>query len=297
MEADFPATESDDAHWFAIDADGHVASFYPDQSGAIPVKAMVRDRQQLAQRLMDSLPRCEAIFDLRGHLRPGLHRKGGEHWLANHGYDHGALMFLASLEPVKRQISSGQAVPVSATSGVAVIFRRLPTDVTQRLHKHGHCLGCFYHYVTDFRPIGEQVRPAHLGLYSYNHPKEDWVAAPYHREMLPRQPVHIDQLPPDFRALVGRVRFGGLCFAQTVYIQPCETQDVACWEPAYLSADGKAIRPIIGNFLSSEMPYAEFYELMTGKKWGWLKGITIEPPPGGEPKQPCHTHRRGKRCS
>jgi hypothetical protein len=284
MDADFPAAHSMDTDWFAVDADGHIGRFDSSESGAVPVESQLEDPGAVWRRLCEVLPHCAPIYDLQGNLYPGPRRDVGRHRYADRGSDDGTLMFLASLDPVKRQISSGNAFAVEATSGAAVVFRRLTVAVTRRLHKDGHCLGCFFYWLRDgsdedYEDDEPRARPAEIGLYDYGHPIENWIALPYGREMLPSRPVHIDQLPPALRDQVGRVRFDKLHFADTVHIQPCDQEEVACWEPAYLSADGKAIRRIPLNYVDPQPTYEEFYADMTGREREWLKGITIEPPP------------------
>jgi hypothetical protein len=40
MDADFPAAHSMDTTWFAIDREGHVASFWSGERGAVPIAAL-----------------------------------------------------------------------------------------------------------------------------------------------------------------------------------------------------------------------------------------------------------------
>jgi hypothetical protein len=283
MDADFPAAHSMDTEWFAVDADGQVGHFYSSESGAVPVEAQVDEPGRLWQRLCELLPRCEPIHDLQGDLNPGPRRDAGRHRYDDRGSDDGALMFLTSLAPIKRQISAGNAFPVRALGGEAVIFRRLTAALARRLHKQGHCLGCFFWWLgegadEDAEP---RTRAAEIGLYDYRHPIENWIALPYGRQMLPSRPRHIDELPPDLRDQVGQLRFDQLRFADTVHIQPCAAEDVACWESGYLTADGTTIRPIPGNFVDAEPSYEEFYRGIIGAERPWLKGITIDPPRSG----------------
>jgi len=282
MDEDFPAAHSMDTTWFAVDAEGHVGRFGSGESGAVAVEAQLDDPGQVWRELCEILPRCTPIHDLRGSLAPGPRGQAGRHWYGDGGSDHGALMFLKSLDPVKRQISSGNAFAVEALAGAAVVFRRLTVAVTRRLHKDGHCLGCFFYcyWLPEESDLDDEprARAAEIGLYDYSHPVENWIALPYGREMLPSRPVHIDQLPPALRNQVGQARFEKLRFADTTHIQPCESQEIACWEPGYMTADGLRIREIGYNFMDPDPTYEEFYREMTGHERPWLKEITIEPP-------------------
>jgi hypothetical protein len=280
MDADFPAAHSMDTEWFAVDADGQVGYFYSSESGAVPDEGQVQEPGRLWQRLCELVPRCEWIHDLQGYLDPGPRRDSGRHYYGDRGSDDGALMFLTSLAPVKRQINAGDAVPVRALDGEAVIFGRLTAALARRLHKQGHCLGCFFYLLREGTDQDNERRgrAAEIGLYDYRHPAENWIALPYGREMLPSRPLHIDELPPDLRDQVGQLRFATLRFADTIHIQPCATENVVCWESGYLTADGRTIRPIRGNYLNAEPSYEEFYQRMIGAERPWLKGITIDPP-------------------
>jgi hypothetical protein len=283
MDPDFPAAHSMDTEWFAVDADGHVGHFYSSEAGAVAMAAQYDRSAEIWERLVETLPRGEARHDLAGRLETGPLAGIGSHHYADRGCTHGALMFLQSLDPVKRYIRAGNASAAPATSGVAVIFRGLSDGVARRLHKDGHCLSCFFHFW--FPDLAEserdQVRPADVGLFDYRHPTNNWIAAPYGRQMVPSLPLHIDQLPPDLRALVGAMQFNKLRFAETAHIQPCEWGMVNCWQAAYLSANGLHIREIGCHYADADADteeYEEFYlDLMAGER-EWLKGITIDPP-------------------
>jgi len=281
MDADFPAAHSMDTEWFAVDAEGHVGHFSSGESGAVPADAQLDEPFEVWRRLNEVLPRCTPVYDLEGHLDTGPRRRAGRHWFDKDGSDDGALMFLKSLDPVKRQIASGNAFAVEAVRGAAVVFRRLTPALSRRLHKEGHCLGCFFFLLDDEEDPEAQprVRPAEIGLFDYDHPGENWIALPYGRKVLPSRPLHIDQLPPDLRRQVGAMRFDKLRFAETTHLQPCEwDHHLVCWEPAYLSADGKHIRELGYNFLDTEPTYEEFYANHIAQERDWLKGITIHPP-------------------
>src|SRR4051812_32730243 len=101
MDADFPAAHSMDTHWFAVDADGHVGRFSSGESGAVPVNAAIDEPARVDDRLAAILPRCEVLFDLQGHLNAGSQGDDDRHWFRDSGSEYGALVFLASLDPVR----------------------------------------------------------------------------------------------------------------------------------------------------------------------------------------------------
>lgn len=278
MSTDYPAAHSMDTTWFAVDRDGHVGCFYSSEAGSVPVAALVDGPDALYDRLANLLPRGEVIYDLHGHLLAGPRQEASRHRFEDRGDSYGALLFLKSLAPVRRQLTSGEAVAVPATTGFAVTFRRLSDATAGRLHKDGHCLGCFFSY---FPEEGDEhrVRPAEVGLFEYVHPSENWISQPYGRLEVPRHPLHIDQLPPALRDEFSEGSFPTLSFPETTHLQPAEFGEVATWEPAYLTADGRTVRAT-NNLLSDdiETTYTQFYEGMTAENPDWLAGIHFEPP-------------------
>jgi hypothetical protein len=90
-----------------------------------------------------------------------------------------------------------------------------------------------------------------LGLFLYHHP--DNMGEPieaYERSQAPRQPLHVDQVPPALRRQFGKVAFRALRFGETASLQPLEFYPCDCYDCdacAYLCADGKTVRPIPGE--------------------------------------------------
>ncbi|HXG09255.1 MAG TPA: hypothetical protein VNK04_05645 [Gemmataceae bacterium] len=282
MDTDYPAAHSMDTAFFAVDQDGHIAYFSTGEAGALPTVAALEDPYGVLQRLAQVVPASEMLHDLAGRIEPG----GRGAWNVNHwtlmGVDHaqdvgGALLFLKSLDIVRAELTAGQAVEVPALGAVAVIFRNLPAAVTQRIHDADQCLGCFFHY--RWEGAGAPPEAARVGLFHYSHLCENWISGPYGRQEQPARPLHIDQLPPELRELVGRLRFATLCFAQTPHIQPAEFTECVSWEPAYLSADGRTIRPLSMS-LDDLNRYRDFYADFVSDDAN--RGIQIEPPPDRE---------------
>jgi hypothetical protein len=265
-----------DTMWFAVDADGHVGYFSPGEGGAVPASADRPDPDDVQQRLTELIAPCETHYDLRGFLAPGPRRERSRHRSRPIAGD--GLLFLRSLDPVRQYHSMGNVQVVAAGTDIAIQCCPLPKDVFRRLHTDGHCLGCFDLSAFDVGWDGVAKR----GVYCYTHPtyfdgdrSEDNITGPYGRAMVPGVPLHIDQLPPSLREAVSRIRFDGLRFAETVHIQPCELGPVECDNAAYLTVDGRTIRPIEGRYPDA---YRQFHEWLTNKKRDWLQGITVEPP-------------------
>jgi hypothetical protein len=109
--------------WFAVDRDGLIGYFNSSESGAVPVEALVDEPDAVYQRLTEILARGEAIHDLHGHLLTGPRQDVRRHRFDDSGCEYGAILFLKSLEPVRRQLAIGAAIAVPSSVGFAVTFR------------------------------------------------------------------------------------------------------------------------------------------------------------------------------
>jgi hypothetical protein len=94
---------------------------------------------------------------------------------------------------------------------------------------------------------------------------------------VPDKPLHVGQLPPEWRARCGRCVIDSASFGAAEQIQPLEftTDDpVAYWEDscAYLSSDETVIRPIAGR----EEKYQEFCVKYADRLRKGRQGIRIE---------------------
>jgi hypothetical protein len=243
MDDDFPAAHSMDTQWFAVDADGHVASFDSGTMGAVAEGATQEMGYEITERIQALLPLVPVVFDLDGGCDPG--RVYDEPHMPQREYrGWNPLCFLKTLDPVRGEIAAGRAFEVPAVRGFGVVFREFNDELMRRLHEGGVCLGCRrYEFDRDnLRPDSPDMffLAARYGLYYYGHLWDDTVAGPYGREELPLYPVHLDMLPPDLRRRVGRVRFDGLCFAQTQHIQPAEWLRCDFFEPeaGWIASDG-----------------------------------------------------------
>jgi hypothetical protein len=280
MDVDFPAAHSMDTIWFAVDQDGHVAGLQSNGAGAAPAarpSLTGEDQEQLCKRLREILPECPVKYDLAGRITPGPLHRGTEHWGERIAQPVAVLMFLRSLDLVAQEIASGAAVEYPATEGRVVIFTSLLPELARKIHQAGDCLACFYH-----SEYTDRIALSDHGLFSYEQLLGDWLPGPYGRLSSPKSPVHIDQLPPALRKTIGQVRFEGLCFAQTVHLQPVEHMTCDAMNAGYVTADGQAVRPLPGQ----EANYREFYEeFLHEAPPEAAKRLQIERPPGGRRKR------------
>lgn len=286
MECDFPAAHSMDSTWFAVDRDGHVALFGTGEAGAMPGDAATDEEEGLTDKLVGALPRTGALHDPAAGIQ--VYGDGTEQHHSFYESEtkiEGVLMFLRSLDPVEEELNRGELFEVDASQGVAVVWRELPRATYQRLHENKDCLYCTYGNEDEDEDEDEDEEAwrrspnlAECGLFSYTHVTDNWVAGPYARDYQPKQPITLDQLPPEVRRLVGKVRFNELCFRETPSFQPVEHVECEAWGAAYLASDGKTIRSIPGR----EEEYAGEYEEYAGDE-----NFTAEPPPPGIKKRPA----------
>jgi hypothetical protein len=127
------------------------------------------------------------------------------------------------------------------------------------------------------------------GIYVFDYEDPEgagcFPAGLYIRTAQPRQPLHVDQLPPRLRKLVSRLKLVDVDFVQVEAIQPLEYTDCGFWQDfqAYLASDGVTIRPIPGE----EGNFAKFLAAFRKECPKEFEQFRFEPP---EPPPP----RRGK---
>src|SRR3954462_7293408 len=135
MAADFPAAHSMDSCWFAVDRDGHVGFFTTGEAGAMPAAGVTGDAAyRLCDQLAEAVPPGEVIFDPRGYVLPG---PAGQEATQVHPQDWPLLVFLTSLAPVQSDIEAGEATPLRATEGYAVVLPHVTADQARRLNESG----------------------------------------------------------------------------------------------------------------------------------------------------------------
>jgi hypothetical protein len=234
MEPDFPAAHSMDSCWFAMDRDGFIAYFSTGEAGAMPESGYQGDQAySLRERLIRDLPVGDVLYDPRGRSLPGekLEASRVEPW------DWPTLLFLSSLAPVQSDIEAGRATPLRATDGYAVVFPRLTAAQCRRLNSADVVLATDTYYED---PEAEEGRsPAWHGIFEYSHLCENWISGPYGRRLVPTQPVHIEQLPPNLRRNLKGTQLRDQSFAETVHIQPAEHWPCESWESGWQGLDGK----------------------------------------------------------
>jgi hypothetical protein len=115
-----------------------------------------------------------------------------------------------------------------------------------------------------------------MGIFLYVYHESFDPIAPYTLAVKPEALIHLDQLPPRFRAECLRCRFPQLDFAQTERIQPLEHGPCNYWythnRVAYLMSDGRTVKPIPGQ----EEKFQEFCEAFRREQPYEAQGLHFE---------------------
>jgi hypothetical protein len=90
-----------------------------------------------------------------------------------------------------------------------------------------------------------------LGVFLYEYRDEYDPIDVFERRVIPDRPTHVEQLPPEVRAMANKVHLP-ISFGPTEQIQPLEFLECTYWEEdgerfAYLASDGLTVRPILGK--------------------------------------------------
>src|SRR5687768_12014245 len=104
-ELDFPAAHSMDTYWFAVDAQGHVATFDTGEDGAFPIIAgETREGWEIFDLLQQELRSTSASCDEYGRYSPQV-----INWQSTVPSSVPILLFLRSLEPIQDAINNQSA--------------------------------------------------------------------------------------------------------------------------------------------------------------------------------------------
>jgi hypothetical protein len=97
---------------------------------------------------------------------------------------------------------------------------------------------------------------------------------PYHCQIVPPVPLHVDQLPPELRRLC-RAAIFPVRFGQEM-LQPMEHVPCSCWGSglAYVCSDGKTVRPVAGE----EAHFAQFVRELRELSPEWAKDMLFDGP-------------------
>jgi hypothetical protein len=301
---DYPAAHSMDTMWFAVDRDGNVAAFDSAEGGAVPNSALSEHEMDVLEAFAEIGNESEVIHAHEDHRYPlnttYLHTQPHKKWRKSGSPSKGfwsrlfsgfreappaspepaadeefelelpIIMFFHKQSDAEPWLKQLNCKVVESTEGCAVVFHELPLEVHKVIHDRNLCQACVeIDTFEDEESYGEN--PSALGLYLYSC-CEAQAAYPYGRVSLPKQPLRLDQLPPELQKKLVQVRFNDISFAETRYIQPPERVESSTWDGGYLSTDWKHYRANPGQ----EDQYKEIYPSL--KEYEDHDGIEYTPP-------------------
>jgi hypothetical protein len=110
----------------------------------------------------------------------------------------------------------------------------------------------------DYYDLYDDQRAAQLGLFFFDYADSFLPISCYLRSEPPATPLHVDELPPEYRRRIKQIRFTKVDFSATPALQPVEFFPCDYWYAgnriAYLCGDGKTVRPVPGH----EAQFLEF---------------------------------------
>ncbi len=233
IQEDYPAAHSMDTTWFAVDEDGFVGQFDSGEAGAVP-EVFLEDRRDFEEGWLHQIRCTEAVFDIRGSSLPFQSSEGHESissWQKTSHRD--LLMYLHSLDAVAPELKMGLATPILAAVECAVMMNNISAARLYELHAQGACISC-----TDL-PRSWAKEAAERGLYMYDHITENWISGPYGRLVLPLEPLHLDDLLPEARAWLARLRMQGVRFQDALWLQPFDHFACTSWQRQYMDLQGE----------------------------------------------------------
>ena len=238
--SDYPAAHSMDTTWFAVDRDGNVAVFESGEAGAVPTEGYVGEEGWgLKDTARARLPSTEALLDVDGRARYASKLHLEANLALDLRYQDRLLLFLADLGPARELLTGATFTEAKAAKGTALRFTAgLTPAAFAALHERGLCAGCSLDFGDDEDGL------AASGLFSYEHANDNVIAGPYVLLQQPERPAKLADLPPDVAAAA--IAFDG-SFAQTPVLNPAELWQCEAWGAAWLSSDGKTVRPFPGR--------------------------------------------------
>jgi len=138
---------------------------------------------------------------------------------------------------------------------------------------------------------------AALGVFVYSYgdgyeqPAVAFIWDVYRREEAPADPIHVDQLPPEFRNLLKRFPLD-VVFADSERVQPFEHLKCGGWgdDIAYLRTDGTTVQVVPGQ----EKAFAKFLKSLTPKQRKLVENLRIEGAPTPAKKKAPPKKRKKK---
>ncbi len=244
MIEDYPAAHSMDTDWFALDKEGHIASFHSGETGAVP--RSFRDAYGVL-----SFGEClQAIFPRNGRgeaevevdLDPLMQVLSGSGTFFDDvvcnkptgvGSAYSCLFHLRS-EEILDIISEDDLVIRFKDERVVAYLEEYNLDLAMKAAEDGDVLG--------FYDPGDKVTAflcTVLGLFKYD---AQWhePAEPYERVLVPETPMHCSRVSKAGRKILGMMTLTDLAFTEREIVQPPEHMESSLWPPySWVGTDGR----------------------------------------------------------
>lgn len=272
---DYSAAHSMDAQWFAVDADGYVAEFHSGESGAVPKEApldcageeFVESIESSRETESPTLDWDTTVSELRSttkHFELKVHtlqyRPQEPTWrklaislgflasrpLQTRVVYPSLFLLVSSWEPFEDDRRADQCQFMETTQGPGVYYPSMTPEKYQAIHDADWCLTCVGNPLFLFDESYYSL--AFRGCYYFDHNVgENLTAGPYSRLLIPKNPIHIDELSPAAIESALTIRFDNIRFADEPWIQPVEHLPCEAWGSDYLDTRKKTIRAIPGK--------------------------------------------------
>ncbi len=238
-DEDFPAAHSMDTEWYAVDCEGNVGHFDTWEAGAAPTSARAHhDGSPAVIDILRALPPDSGIeYDVEDLMAmpggPVLDFRGPDRYVPSLTFSdvtscYSVLLWLADESLLGTHV---QGAPSPARRGLwQRLLSRAPQPnasepvTVERLPNSKYLLGyiegpvlvsALQQWIEDRLVqkawVNHSLSATRIGIFEYDHGDafENWIAGPYLRGQVPRQPLKIDQLPAEFRIYVESTRLPG----------------------------------------------------------------------------------------
>ncbi|MFK7768148.1 MAG: hypothetical protein AB8B55_13070 [Mariniblastus sp.] len=255
---DYPAAHSMDSTWFAVDAEGNIASFETHEAGAAPDDAYIDQGALEPEELVTILTQTEYVIDVDDLIvdpdgdvycrkdwksnemvkyRPSRPNITNEYsclfWLKDE-----TLFESENSNPPKKWLGIIQRGPtplnivrIPHPRAILGFVETIPVSVLNELKTESAFHKCWLHFNFDC---------SRLGWFGFEHGDmfENWTSGPYQKTSVPKVPMKLEQLPEKLRAEISKAKLENANFTTDRTIQPFEHLPSGGWENQCIDSNG-----------------------------------------------------------
>ena len=257
LPIDFPAAHSMDSTWFAVDAEGNVASFQTGEAGAMPDQAFMEASFSEGEEVASFLAETDYVINVEDLLvQPDGNVYVQQNWntreyvqytvTESRENEYGCLFWLkddsffeAELEKLQpKWLAIVQSLPerlqflrIPHPEAILGFVESIPSTVLMELQREGAFHKCWVHFNFD---------PTRIGFFGYSHGDmfENWIAGPYIKEFQPKIPIKLEQLPESLQKTIGAIQMENVKFKTDRSIQPFEHTPSGGWQSQCIDSNG-----------------------------------------------------------